>query len=488
MTKPKDRSSKTKPQKPKDDNERLREGKLPADPAEGTGEGVPAIVGRVTGMLEANVAKLSPDAARLIETTAGVLVSAKDDRAAADLVGHAAEAFRVKVQPAPTLRDRVEAAFKVMLRRAHGEEKPVPTRWGRVNEKLRGGFWPGLYTLTSASGMGKTQWAVDVALHAAQSFLEEHVRGEQESAGPDRVVYIALELGDVDLMARIWGLMASRVVAEMRAEGRLEHDIRETGLLGVRWSDLFFGRDSTGKALPEAVLRWVAEDFGPRLAGLPLHIETANAIGWSYTDLRRVAAEHRPRLIVLDYAQLVSSPPDGARREELRETIGNVAKAARDLARRPGGPAILALSSTARSNYGALDGTGDADEVEKGKRRPLGKGDPARLIGLGKESGELEFTADCVLVLGQNPEPEGNETPPGSPRETWLGIAKGRGFARAWVPMTFDGARFETPEDEGAGASMSLAGSVNWRAAMPSKSKRVRTADKGAPNGEEDDA
>lgn len=466
---------KDRPKGPKDDNERHLAGQLPIDPAEGTGESVPAIVGRASRQLDAHAARITPDGARLLEATIGALVLAPDNRTAADLVGRATETFREKVLPAPTLGERVATALAVMVRRAHGEEKPIPSPWSSVNAKLRGGFWPGLYTLTSASGMGKTQWAVDVALHAAETFLKQHQEGERGTAAPDRVAYIALELGDIDIMARIWGLMASNLVAEMRAKGYLDMDIRETGMLGTRWSDMFFGRDGTGKALSAAALGRIANDFAPRLAALPLHIETANAIGWSYADLRRIAAEHKPRLIVLDYAQLVSSPPDAKRREELRETIGNVAKAARDLARQPGGPAILALSSTARANYGALDGTGDADEMEKGKRRPLGKGDPARLIGLGKESGELEFTADCVLVLGQNPEAEGSETPPGSPRETWLGVAKGRGFARSWVRMMFDGSRFEAPDDEPPATATS---SIDWRSAT--KGKRGR-------NGEEED-
>lgn len=480
MTKQDDR-----PRGLKDDNERHLAGQLPIDPAEGTGEGVPAIVSRVSRLLETNAARMTPGGAGLLEAAVSALVLAPDDRAAVELVGRATEAFREKVVSAPTLAERVAIALSVMVRRAHGEEKPIPSPWRTVNAKLRGGFWPGLYTLTSASGMGKTQWAVDVALHAAEGFLKQHQGGEGGTAAPDRVVYIALELGDIDIMARIWGLMASSLVAEMRAEGHLDMDIRETGMLGTRWSDLFFGRDGTGKAISAAALNRIATDFAPRLAALPLHIETANAIGWSYADLRRIAAEHKPRLIVLDYAQLVSSPPDAKRREELRETIGNVAKAARDLARQPGGPAILALSSTARANYGALDGTGDADEVEKGKRRPLGKGDPARLIGLGKESGELEFTADCVLVLGQNPEPDGSETPPGSPRETWLGVAKGRGFARSWVRMTFDGSRFEAPDDEpSATTTAATTTSIDWRSATPAKGKRVRT---GLTSSEEDD-
>jgi replicative DNA helicase len=467
---------KDRPKGPKDDNERLLAGVLPADPADGTGESVPAIAGRVARQIEAGTARLTPDGARLLEASTAALLLAPDDRTAADLVAHAAEAFRAKVLPPPSLAERVATSLAVMSRRAHGEEKPIPSPWELVNARLRGGFWPGLYTLTSASGMGKTQWAVDVALHAAERFLDDHQRGGDEL---DRVAYIALELGDLDIMARIWGLMAASRASSMRAEGRREDEIREAGLLGVRWSDLFFGRDGQGRALPASALHRVATEFAPRLAALPLHIETANAIGWSYLNLRRVAAEHKPRLIILDYAQLVSSPPDLKRREELRETIGNVAKAARDLARQPGGPAILALSSTARANYGALDGTGDADDVEKGKRKSLGKGDPARLIGLGKESGELEFTADCVLVLGQNPEPEGSETAPGAPRETWLGVAKGRGFARSWVRMTFDGSRFEAPDEDPAAVPMQ---SIDWRSAG-AKSKRGRAI----TNGEEDD-
>src|SRR6185295_16153884 len=107
-----------------------------------------------------------------------------------------------------------------------------------------------------------------------------------------------------------------------------------------------------------------------------------------------------PAFVVLDYTQLAHAPP--GRREELRETIGNVAKVARSLAQK--GIAVLALSSTARTNYDRVNGKPDAAANTKPKGRPPiepGKNDvdAAEYIDLGKDAGELEFTADVVMAL-----------------------------------------------------------------------------------------
>ena len=363
-------------------------------------------------------------------------------------------------KPAPpkplTFPERVTSAIAVMRRRSTGEEWATPTPWGSVNLAMRGGFWPGLYTLTSASGMGKTQWAIECALHAAETYARAALEASRPGAPvvPDRVAYIALELGDVDLVARFLGLMAAnepeRLICEGKPEYQARAEMRDAGLEGLRWSDLFFGVDPHTAAPAPArrrVLEEVTRRFSERLAALPIHVETADAIGWSYRNLQEIVREQRPRLVVLDYSQLVAAPPET--REELRQTIGNVAKVARDLARQPGGPAILALSSTARANYGSVDGT-------DGKAPGLGHGaDPSRLIGLGKESGELEFTADAVLALAREPIPENIAKDPDPAarraflreRSTWLAIAKGRGFPPGWVEMIFDGSRFSEKLD-----------------------------------------
>ena len=65
-------------------------------------------------------------------------------------------------------------------------------------------------------------------------------------------------------------------------------------------------------------------------------------------------------------------------------------------------------------------------------------------MGLGKESGEVEYAADSVLVLCREPW-DGAEPPPGG-TATWLAIAKVRAGVPGWVRFTFDGGIFrETP-------------------------------------------
>jgi replicative DNA helicase len=339
--------------------------------------------------------------------------------------------------PAPRRpwNETVRAAFDVMHARADGRQRPIRTPWAGVDAKIAGGWWPGLYTLASATGAGKTQWALQSAIHVARSFVREHEEHVEECArqglpppeGPERVAYIALELGDVELVARMLGLMAAE--AGVTAE---ELGARHP----IKWSSLYFGK------VPRA-LHGIADRFGAELESLPLHVETADAIGWSYMDLRALAKEYRPRFLVLDYSQLVS-PPAENRREELRTTIGNVAKVARDLARKQG-MTVLALSSTSRANYGAVDGASPEPDGGGGKKNaalPLGEGDAARLIGLGKESGEIEFTADVVLALARE-----RNNDPAAERPMWLAIAKGRGFPTGWVKMRFDGSRFTEDTD-----------------------------------------
>lgn len=307
------------------------------------------------------------------------------------------------------LRELIPEAIEVMQRRANRLERPIPTPWESVNRAIRGGFWPGLYTLTSASGMGKTQWALQCALRAAREFADrarldrEELKRQGlpgEGIEADRVVYVALELGSVDLVARVLGLMEPE----------------------CKWSDLFFGNNPTQLTL-------ILERHGREISSLPLQVEIADALGWTYENLRDLARDHKPKLIVLDYAQLVSSE----RREELRHTIGNVAKVGRDIARKQG-ISVLVLCSTARGNYGKVSGTSEDDKPCK---VPLGQGDAGRLIDLGKESGELEFTADCVLTLARESK---NDT--GQERRSWLAIAKGRGFPTGWVELRWNGSAF----------------------------------------------
>ena len=354
-----------------DQNERLINGTLPEDPEEGMGPPLPRGVLSGSAMITAIEAATVGLDARARGLAIDVLLhepSMKRGLAGPD--GDAVRRYlaapeegpaKPPEEPPPTWAERVRAAGEVMARRASGHERPMATPWPGVNAALRGGFWPGAYSLTSSTGTGKTQWAIQCALHLAERFKAEHdAAAEPSGEGPDCVLYVALELGDVDMVARAFGVWAAEYVEGLRIGGTPEHEIRDTELDGLYWSDLFFGVDpGTCEPGPKriAVLRAAEARFAKRLASLPLHVVTPPTRGWGCAALEALVRQHKPRFVVLDYAQLMSAP-EGAR-EELRQTIGNVAKSARDLARRPGGPAVLILSSTARNHYGKVDGTGE---------------------------------------------------------------------------------------------------------------------------------
>lgn len=305
------------------------------------------------------------------------------------------------------------AALDRMAARADQREHPIPLPWSSVSDALGGGLWPGLYVLVGNTGCGKSQWALQAAVEAAR-------RGTP-------VLYIGLELGRVDLVARLLGLLTAR-----------------------RWSRLFLGNGENARGEIATVRE---SDAARELAELPFHLELGAPMGWSYPELltraramRELYPEpdgpgSRPFLVVLDFLQIVSSPADA--REEQRERIGRAAYTARAVARELDA-AVLLVSSTARDNYAVMEGAKD------GKKSPgLGEGSPTRLVGMGKESGEVEYAADAVLVLAREAWEAGKPPPP-----TWLAVAKGRAVVPGWVELSFDGGRFTEPGTRRAAADL----------------------------------
>jgi len=295
------------------------------------------------------------------------------------------------------------AAMARLHARAEGREKPIALPWTSVAKELGGGLWPGLYVLVGNTGSGKSQWALQVALEAARAGVP--------------VLYVGLELGRLDLVARLVGLVTKK-----------------------KWSRLYLGTDP-------AEMREVEDRHGEALAELGrvhFHLAIAPSHGWSYPELDAAATTMRevyPEkkypsiLVVLDFLQLVASPKNA--REDLRERIGRAAYTGRAVARERNAAVIL-VSSTARDNYATLTGEkkdGNAATI------PLGQGDPGRLVGLGKESGEVEYAADAALVLARKRWEKGEPAPP-----VWFAVSKIRARPEdvtGWVPLNFDGGRFE---------------------------------------------
>lgn len=313
-------------------------------------------------------------------------------------------------------------AFDRMAHRANGEEKPIPLPWPRLAELLGGGLWPGLAILVGNTGSGKSQLALQAALAAAQ--------------GGTPVLYIGLELDRTGLVARLLGL-----------------------LHGCWWSDLYLGKQPKMRPKgPETSLLDAIRSGEEELARIPLHLDFCPPMGWSYPELfTRCAAMReaypeqagpdgkptpgsRPFLVVLDFLQIVASDPDKGD-EALRERIGGAAYAGRAAARELDAAVVL-VSSTARDHYNRLSGGPDKEAKDK---RPAWEGPAAALVGLGKESGEIEYAADAVLVLCREPQEEGNAAPASL---VHVAVAKVRAGRTGWAHLTFDGAAFGDGERE----------------------------------------
>lgn len=261
------------------------------------------------------------------------------------------------------LADLLSPAIDRAAARSRGEELPVPTQFDHLNHTLGGGLWPGNHFLVAGTGVGKSQWTFQLALHAAEAGVP--------------VGLIALELDEMSL--------AIRVAAEK---------------CGVVWSKVYNGQASHHEM---AAIRATV----PLLSKLDIRTDFGQAMGWGYDRLELMAKELRatkkkgPVLIVLDFIQLIAAPADKdgkTRHVDLRERIGTAGYVARNVAKTYDA-SIIIISSTARQNYGALNErlSKTGLTVEQSGRRIVRY--PDNLIGLGKESGELEFSADSLTVL-----------------------------------------------------------------------------------------
>lgn len=295
---------------------------------------------------------------------------------------------------APTLCKAIGPALELYRRRYAGEEKPLPLPWPGLGSALGGGLWPGLHVLTGATGTGKTAAALQVGLSAAR-------------AGHP-VLYVALELDRAQIVARLCSLILGN-----RADG---------GIV-AHWSAIYLG-----KVDPTIVAPALEE-----LSRLPIHVEEAPLGGWSARNLaprcRSLIDAHqgcgRAPVVIVDYLQLVGPTDPTGRREELRERIGAAAGAGRQIAR-DHGAVVLMLSSVSREAA--------RDLGKRSSEAKLGDGDPSELVGLGKESGDIEYNADTVMALATEPRSPGASSTP-----VWIAVGKQRAGRPSWHLLRFNG-------------------------------------------------
>jgi putative DNA primase/helicase len=334
--------------------------------------------------------------------------------------------FATPSQPLAEGEDNPLAArTKGLIDRLHsGELAPVPTPWDELNAALRGGYFPGVHFIMGATGVGKTVFTSTIALHAARE-------GHPVAIAP-------LEMG------------AEETVVRVAAES-----------CGVPWAAIMTGTatDAQVKTIKAAVddilsLPFVIGEIQPK-GFEPAHLEA----------LCERAAEMsvgKTPLVIIDFVQLMSAG-SGFRSSDLRSQIRDAAYAARASAVAHG-CAVIMVSSVGRHGYKIVSGESEAlKAVGVGFETECGfsfDGDQpnvnhflrgaGQLVGLGKESGELEYSATTVSVLVKRPAIRNGVA---------LAIAKQRYLSPTWMPMRFEGGRFimPTPEEQMAEGRISRA-------------------------------
>lgn len=317
-----------------------------------------------------------------------------------------------------------EATKRTLARiadRKAGRFGAVATPFATLNGILGGGFEPGIHVLVGGTGAGKSTLAVQCALHAARA---GHAVG-----------YVSLELE------------LEQITARMMAEVH-------NGNVGMGERRVFFSEVIRGESSIDL------DACATKLDALPIVIDAYSPLGWQATKLRKIAEHARPLgaegktpFVVLDYLQLVGEEED-TQRPDVRARIGKAAAVAHGIATDLRA-AVLVVSSVARSHYGTLAGgpkslkdAGIAFVCERNESSDEARAQAENgyrfygedgLVGLGKESGEIEYSASSVLAMVKGGPINGGtqEKPRYGGQRIALAIAKSRYGQTAWCPLRF---------------------------------------------------
>jgi RecA/RadA recombinase len=313
----------------------------------------------------------------------------------------------------------LDDALDRMERRVVGDERPIPLPWSNVAAALGGGLWgENLVTLIGDTGSGKTQWALQLAVHAAEHGVP--------------VCYVGPDASVDQVAARLLALKS-----------------------GQKWSDLYAGRSD------KETLDTLRMGYAQAMKALPFHIIGRSARRDQPHDVRGTAEwvrrkypedkpGARPFLMVLDFVQVGS----GLSKDEIKEAMVRTAQEAHQAAK-DFGCVVLLVSTTLRETRAESDET---IGIHRDRRQPfkLGRGNPARLVMGGEEAGDVERESDTVIVLAQ--ESWGGAQHRWNWTKIWCAVAKHRAGQRAWCALRFNGSWFEMDLDSSVPAVTEVGG------------------------------
>jgi replicative DNA helicase len=329
---------------------------------------------------------------------------------------HSADGEPAKPPPLRSVLELAKLSFETMQARKSGAEKPIalPASWHQYRQIMGGGMWPGLHVLVAGTGAGKTTFATQIALEAASN--------------GHPTAYVGLELDETQVGLRMLGAQAK-----------------------VQWSKLYLGQYDE-KDLKDTLNAIAVIESGK----WPLFADFGATTGWPASRIATIAQELKTKsdkspLIILDFLQLVGS--EQGEKLDLRERIGRAAYLCRQVAREHKA-AVLVVSSSGRNNYGLLSGDNEKsgpgfkvanEKDEEGNDWLIGRmKNPDSLVGVGKESGEIEYAADSVTVLVKDQDFKGEGQAEG--QGFYVAVPKLRYGRPGYCSMSMEQCRFEECE------------------------------------------
>lgn len=280
--------------------------------------------------------------------------------------------------------DRIEK-----LSESRGAVTGVDTGYFRLNSMTNGLQRGDLVVIAARPSMGKTTFALNVALNACLADANT------------RALFISLEVSEEQIVQNL-----------VCAQARVEATRISKGTLSERdWAKL--------------------SDAASRLSSARLHVDASPAMTpmTIRTKARRLARQlHGIDLVIVDYLQMVAPPADSENRQQ---EIAQISRALKELARELK-CCVIALSQLNR----AVDSRED--------HRP-------RLSDL-RESGAIEQDADLIMFLYRDDYYRGETPAPGEGSLTEVIVAKHRNGPTGKVELQFfpSRLRFENAADGGS--------------------------------------
>lgn len=236
----------------------------------------------------------------------------------------------------------------------------IPTGFDFLDAEMGGGLYAGLYVLAAVSGLGKTTFALQLADQLAGLRMEHgKLKALDEKNPAHDVLFFSLEQSRLELVSK----SLIRTIA-LTYEGKPEPSFMPSSL------DIRYGKESGDITAAKQLYKTAVKD---RISIIEGNFNNDISYIRRYINAYITSTKQRP-IVIIDYLQILQ-PAKETKWHSTKEAVDSVVTELKRISRDYSIP-VIAISSLNREYY----------------KQPIG-------FEALKESGGIEYTADCVWGL-----------------------------------------------------------------------------------------